>query len=1074
MKFEKFFQAVEKNTKKAIIGTAILVAGSGQAATNEKNNDLEKDNFKIEFSKDDVQKDNSEKLSKTINYEEASLEINNGKELSSEELDPTEFLRNISKHKNDKNINLVQEITKAAALKPDEFLFAIRNLKDVPGLNLTEEIVKAADREPNVFLILCSDFKDVPGLDLVKGIYKAAKSKPDQFLIIAKNLKTFKDFNLAKEISAAAEKAPHEFLDNIADFKDIEDLDLAAETVKAGAKNPETILYKAQSLTDVKNLNLAEEISKASEKKPEIFFLQFKNFKNLPNFNLGEELNKLVSKNSYMFLKNVNLFTDIENFNLAQKISEAAHDNPRLFLSNISDFKNIAGLDLVAEITKLIENEPALLFLEILPLREFGYFKVKSDIVVKAAQNDPKGFIRNIQNLKDVEGLDLNHELLEAADKEPEVFMANVADFKNISTLNLAEVIQKSANKNPWAFLYRAKDFNNIPNLDLAKEIPKFAEKDPAAFLASASDYEKITNLDLVSEITKAAHKTPSAFLLSVTNLKRVEGINFTNEITLAAQIEPRMFLYHALKYKGIVEEHKLSDLIEQVLQIYPEGVSEEDEKVENGRSLLDEIKNPKLKSTEILKSIENKNSVILLQDMVINGLSENEALKIVNNQEDLLKSLVKIKSTPNHLGAISVENNLKNLSLKMVENVNSLHESDNETRFKSVKKLNPSGLYSLMVYGEEEIFTSSFNGLFNILKDKMTKDKLDGKTLIDQVGKNKFRTFVKECIGFNRFDEFLSLMDKDDANNLIIDVVKNLETSNDKLAQATTLADIFGSVKDKNILNILQNQVKSDYERVINKPNFNKNDEALYGYLASILANKVVSNKEWYKETANKFPIENVTELKSSDLFNKKNVNVQEYFFYKDEDGQNSFKSFMSQYENDKNWKIEKKEKYVIVSAEKNGKKIEIFANYPNSEEEGTDAIKQALGENKEVVTTVVHRGHSYHAQSTIEKISNNAKFVSLGSCGGYNNIYNVLEKSSDAHILSTKGTGTMLINDPVLKELNLDILSGKNIVWSEFWSKIEKSPLSGNLNFKDYVAPHKNMGAMFIKAYNKKIQEK
>ncbi len=60
------------------------------------------------------------------------------------------------------------------------------------------------------------------------------------------------------------------------------------------------------------------------------------------------------------------------------------------------------------------------------------------------------------------------------------------------------------------------------------------------------------------------------------------------------------------------------------------------------------------------------------------------------------------------------------------------------------------------------------------------------------------------------------------------------------------------------------------------------------------------------------------------------------------------------------------------------------------------------------------------------------------------------------------------MLVNDPLLKALNEVILSGKDITWSAFWADAEKK-FGNNTNFDNYVAPDKNLGVNFLKAYQK-----
>jgi hypothetical protein len=54
----------------------------------------------------------------------------------------------------------------------------------------------------------------------------------------------------------------------------------------------------------------------------------------------------------------------------------------------------------------------------------------------------------------------------------------------------------------------------------------------------------------------------------------------------------------------------------------------------------------------------------------------------------------------------------------------------------------------------------------------------------------------------------------------------------------------------------------------------------------------------------------------------------------------------------------------------------------------------------------------------------------------------------------------------------LNETIRSGNNIQWIPVWQQVAnsvKSDPKGSELLKDYVPPHKNLGALFIKAYRK-----
>jgi hypothetical protein len=156
-----------------------------------------------------------------------------------------------------------------------------------------------------------------------------------------------------------------------------------------------------------------------------------------------------------------------------------------------------------------------------------------------------------------------------------------------------------------------------------------------------------------------------------------------------------------------------------------------------------------------------------------------------------------------------------------------------------------------------------------------------------------------------------------------------------------------------------------------------------------------------------------------------------------------------------------------MIVST--SGMPVEIYANKPTSEFAGQDAIKAHFESTQRWPDVVVHRGHSYFASAAIESLTPAAEIVFLGSCGGYNNISSVLSYSPDAQIISSKQIGTLLVNDRLCYELNETIRKGQDIVWDVLWTRIN-SKLGGGTarsRFKDYIPPHKNLGALLIKTY-------
>jgi hypothetical protein len=90
----------------------------------------------------------------------------------------------------------------------------------------------------------------------------------------------------------------------------------------------------------------------------------------------------------------------------------------------------------------------------------------------------------------------------------------------------------------------------------------------------------------------------------------------------------------------------------------------------------------------------------------------------------------------------------------------------------------------------------------------------------------------------------------------------------------------------------------------------------------------------------------------------------------------------------------------------------------------------------------------------------------VFLGSCGGYHLIHDVLTLAPDAHIIASKQIGMTAINQPFINLINEKLRTGNNIDWIPFWNEFRKA-VGPRQEFEDYIPPHKNLGAIFIKAY-------
>ncbi len=635
--------------------------------------------------------------------------------------------------------------------------------------------------------------------------------------------------------------------------------------------------------------------------------------------------------------------------------------------------------------------------------------------------------------------------------------------------------------KDPASVLYNSEIFNGQPEV-VEKAARELADVDPRSALNYESRYEKqpydaevtgtaarnLAKEDPWSALQYAGRSRDRPY---APNMAEMAATNIVNEDPGAAMEQAGVRgqePYIAL----VAEKAAQASPSSAVGYQYPHPVYE----------MLKRSKNPVCKAiVEIIDTdysdnaytdVDKRKMAAILDKVISKELTIEQAGELVRDDAGYFKVLLALAVKPNAIGKYDVANEIKDISLRAVWGINNLHESPDAVRFKSVEDAGADKLYTMMVHAEEEMFTSSFKGLFNRLLFAMKKEGVSGDQLLARLGNDRFRTFVKLCASYNRLNDFLGTMPVDKQRELLVSFVSGLEGAPKPLSEAVAVADAFSMITDKGTLAILQETIKNEFERVQNSGG--KESITLYGLLAGMFSKKAVINEEWIKQMSETYQLQDLTSIGSKDLFNSNGTNVQQYFFYEDKDGNASFANFTGQYKSKPGWTIEDKGTYVVVrSARVHGKRVEMYANKPTTDavEKGPDEIRKEFEKNNLQPTVIVHRGHSYHADKTINRIPASAKIVSLGSCGGYNTVSAVLLKAPDAHIISTKQTGTMKVNDPVFKMLNEAMLKG-DVNWPAFWAKVEKRYIKME-EFRSYVPPHKNLGVLFLKAYNKLVDK-
>ena len=479
---------------------------------------------------------------------------------------------------------------------------------------------------------------------------------------------------------------------------------------------------------------------------------------------------------------------------------------------------------------------------------------------------------------------------------------------------------------------------------------------------------------------------------------------------------------------------------------------------------ILQYSKNPTVKKIlEINKSIGYHSKPLLLVDDIISGkMTAKDAVTISGNPNQLFSAVVSIISRPQFIGRYSIDREMRDYSLRFIREINDKIATGAPLPFASVENFSSTDLYFLMLYGRDEVFTSTFTGLFDRFMLKLPKD--DGDAFLNGISYNQFRDFLSLCSNFGTMPEFLAKFSPEAKGKLLTAYITNLEAERDDLSTIVLIAEAMSNLHDNQLLATLQTNVKKEYDRV--KASNNQVGISIYGVLSSMISGNAKVETNWYRTIAQQFSISPAGTLASESLFTDGNC-VEQMYFYDDEDGRSSFTNFMNTYKNQSAWVIDDKNTFVRIYS-RTAMSVQIFANKPEFEQTGMNAITTYLKEKNLVSTVIVHRGHSFHTEATLEKILPTARLVFVGSCGGFYKISMALENAPEAHIISTKQVGTKGINDVMLFALNENIRTGKDIEWNDFWDKMHDK-LGGNQYFSDYVPPHKNLEAIFIRSYYK-----
>jgi hypothetical protein len=421
-------------------------------------------------------------------------------------------------------------------------------------------------------------------------------------------------------------------------------------------------------------------------------------------------------------------------------------------------------------------------------------------------------------------------------------------------------------------------------------------------------------------------------------------------------------------------------------------------------------------------------------------------------------------------MAALVLTNRLRTKAVELfINEINALHDENNENiRFRKLEGLSPEELYYLAVMGEEEMYTSSFVvGVYPRIFQRMITPRSD--SLLREIHFDYYRKFIKLCAAYNTLDNFLGRMEKNVAENLMRRFVNNLEIS-PTLEDAVDVADSYASIYNKDLRKLILGQVQFNLSRAKANPR----GGLIYRLLNTIFLS--MDSTQSIDLTA-QLGIPPVYTMPRKMLEDSSGRIIIQQFSYGDKDAAVYFSAFMSRFSN-ANWKIVRKPRWVEISSAK-GAPVTIYANLPLDEKqeldvEAQDSLIAYLEDNHLPPDIVIHRGHSYYLQETINRLPASAKIVLLGSCGGYQKLNDILKICPAAQIISSKQVAAGVVNQSLIDALTDKLRQGKDLNWEELWRTVQTRVGAGYRDkFEDYIPPHKNLGAIFIMAWDKAAKD-
>lgn len=368
-----------------------------------------------------------------------------------------------------------------------------------------------------------------------------------------------------------------------------------------------------------------------------------------------------------------------------------------------------------------------------------------------------------------------------------------------------------------------------------------------------------------------------------------------------------------------------------------------------------------------------------------------------------------------------------------LLDDMSEDHPAD---RFRIALGLPADSLFELIAHAGPQLYTSSLDGLVNVLRIQLKQEK---RSLLELARAPSTRALwakffvavVSSGRGRDLFDSAAG--DVRELARVSVAAVLAFDHGVAPPIVAGALADAM-DVRSIPARAALEDEVAA-FHRTTSDAQVRSVAGLAGGLHVMRLAGRPASPTFVAERFGDLYPLPPLPALTEERLF-ERGVNWQRMTFYDDRDGRSSFRSFVQQ-RRALGWAINDHGGFITVaSPERRGRRIVIIADIPGSGDAGRTAVRAWIAQHGVTPTIVIHRGHSYHEDGTMSEIAAQTALVFWGSCGGHVRLSGTLAQAPDAQVLATQNMGISTINHALLRIIEERLLNSGSLDWAGVWA--------------------------------------